>query len=177
VTNFGWKWVDEGRRTCAHPGCRKYGWTSKTPGSYIEFEFDSSKILSEEQSQNEHRISLVMLFLRSHGNNPNDEQGAKNGMGTALITCVSGCECEPLKVDAVNTDRASELDTIRTTVSAAAAVQRICQVPAVKERVYRANLHMFPFAVVFCCCRLLLCCCMNLMHASASPTSTTPNPD
>ncbi|WIA20182.1 hypothetical protein OEZ85_006030 [Tetradesmus obliquus] len=118
VMNMGWKWVDEGRRTCSHPGCRKYGWTSKTPGSYIEFEFDSSKILSEEQARNGHAISLVMLFLRSHGNNPNDEQGSKYGMGTALITCVSGCECEPLKVDAVNTDRASELDTIRTTVSA-----------------------------------------------------------
>ncbi|WIA40471.1 hypothetical protein OEZ86_013827 [Tetradesmus obliquus] len=118
VANMGWKWVDEGRRTCSHPGCRKYGWTSKTPGSYIEFEFDSSSILSEEQARNGHAISLVMLFLRSHGNNPNDEQGSKYGMGTALITCVSGCECEPLKVDAVNTDRASELDTIRTTVSA-----------------------------------------------------------
>jgi hypothetical protein len=116
-TNNGWKWVDEGRRTCSHPGCRKYGWTSKTPGSFIEFEFDSSRILTEEQAQNGQRISLVMLFLRSHGNNPNDEQGSENGMGTALITCVSGCQCDPLKVDAVNTDRASELDTIRTMVS------------------------------------------------------------
>jgi hypothetical protein len=116
-TNNGWKWVDEGRRTCSHPGCRKYGWTSKTPGSFIEFEFNSSGILTGEQAQNGHQISLVMLFLRSHGNNPNDEQGSENGMGTALITCVSGCQCEPLKVDAVNTDRASELDTIRTMVS------------------------------------------------------------
>ncbi|KAF6261146.1 hypothetical protein COO60DRAFT_1625477 [Scenedesmus sp. NREL 46B-D3] len=118
VTNIGWKWVDEGRRTCSHLGCRKYGWTSNNPGSYIDFEFDSSRILTKDQAQNGHRISLVMLFLRSHGNNPSNEQGAKNGMGVALITCVSGCECEPLRVNAVNTDRASELDTIRTTVTA-----------------------------------------------------------
>jgi hypothetical protein len=37
-------------------------------------------------------------------------------MGVALVSCISGCRCEPLKIDAVNTDRSSELDSLMTQV-------------------------------------------------------------
>jgi hypothetical protein len=43
-------------------------------------------------------------------------QGPQKGMGVALVSCISGCKCEPLKIDAVNTDRSSELDSLSTQV-------------------------------------------------------------
>lgn len=130
IANKGWEWVDEGRDDCKVPGCHKYGWVSKTVGSTIDFELDTSQMLSQEDKKWGYKIALVVVFLRSHMNNPEREQGPQKGMGVALVTCISGCTCEPLKIDAVNTDRSSELDTLRTQVSTSLApgkpTQRCC---------------------------------------------------
>jgi hypothetical protein len=52
-------------------------------------------------------------------------QGPQRGMGVALVSCISGCKCEPLKIDAVNTDRSSELDSLRTQVTSTAAMKKV----------------------------------------------------
>ncbi|WIA19951.1 hypothetical protein OEZ85_005833 [Tetradesmus obliquus] len=117
VSSNGWEWVDEGRSDCRVPGCHKYGWTTKTVGASLDFELDTSQVLSQEDRQAGYKVALVIVFLRSHMNNPEREQGPQRGMGVALVSCISGCKCEPLKIDAVNTDRSSELDSLRTQVS------------------------------------------------------------
>jgi hypothetical protein len=74
VANNGWEWVDEGRSDCRVPGCHKYGWVTKTVGATIDFELDTSQVLSQEDRQNGYKIALVIVFLRSHMNNPERDQ-------------------------------------------------------------------------------------------------------
>jgi hypothetical protein len=74
VANNGWEWVDEGRSDCRVRGCHKYGWATKTVGAAIDFELDTSQVLSQEDRENGYKIALVIVFLRSHMNNPDREQ-------------------------------------------------------------------------------------------------------
>jgi hypothetical protein len=90
-------------------------------------------------------------------------QGPQRGMGVALVTCISGCKCEPLKIDAVNTDRSSELDSLRTQVwlkpsSFGKALQGCCNDARCSLQAVKIWLEWLP-ATVFkdaACCAVLV---------------------
>lgn len=117
VTNKGWDWVQEGRHDCSSPGCKKYGYKSYTPGSYIEFEFDTSTVLSEDRIEDDDKLALVVLFLKQQSYGIENALGVSDGMGIVRVTCERGCKCEPMEVNGENTDLTAELDTARTEVS------------------------------------------------------------
>eukprot|EP00882_Tetradesmus_deserticola_P027249 GHRQ01030135.1.p1 GENE.GHRQ01030135.1~~GHRQ01030135.1.p1 ORF type:complete len:208 (+),score=36.03 GHRQ01030135.1:337-960(+) len=74
VANDGWEWVEKGRPDCMVPGCRKYGWASKAVGAAIDFEMDTSRVLTQQDRQIGYKVALVLVFLRSHTYNPDWEQ-------------------------------------------------------------------------------------------------------
>lgn len=84
VSNNGWEWVDEGRADCRVPGCRKYGWATKAVGAAIDFQLDTSQVLTQEDRENGYKIALVIVFLRSHMNNPEREQVSAGGRGAHI---------------------------------------------------------------------------------------------
>ncbi|KAF6261151.1 hypothetical protein COO60DRAFT_811472 [Scenedesmus sp. NREL 46B-D3] len=118
VGNTGWDWVEEGRHDCRSPGCKKFGYKSVTPGARILFEFNTSSISSRAQLQGKAKLSLVVLFLKQQSYAAEDGSPAVDGMGIVKLQCEEGCSCEPLEVNGENTDRAAELDTVETQVSA-----------------------------------------------------------
>ena len=78
--NQGWKWIE----FHTHGGNKKFkpGWVTETAGSEIQMEVDTSFPSSRSSS-------LVLLYLTSYEH-----------MGIAQLSCVSGCTCLEVSVDA-----------------------------------------------------------------------------
>lgn len=108
----GWRFVDESRSSCNHPGCRKFGYLSDRPGSTLTVTLDTSRILSQPRLDKGDMIALVVLYHTSY----------YTPLGTALLTCESGCSCKPTKINGQKIDRSSELTTMRIEVRAAELV-------------------------------------------------------
>jgi hypothetical protein len=82
IASDGFEWIDEGKH-----GNQKFGFVAYTVNSSLALRF--STVLADSNNINKHYFAHVSLVhLKSY------EQ-----MGTAHVTCVSGCSCKPSIAD------------------------------------------------------------------------------
>jgi hypothetical protein len=103
LAGSGWQWMDEGQH-----GNHKWGYVASNVGSWLELQLptaftsnsgvNSSLTSSANSSQVPHAIAHIsVMFLKSYEN-----------MGTAKVTCVLGCTCDPMVIDGHWTNKASQ---------------------------------------------------------------------
>ncbi|GFR42716.1 hypothetical protein Agub_g3640 [Astrephomene gubernaculifera] len=101
VESDGWEYLNEG--TAVKP---KPGFVAKRPGSRLRLRLDTDR--SGVGSPAEEQVHVYLHHLRSYEH-----------MGKARISCVSGCACEEVVVDAHITQRVSQVYMARILVSQA----------------------------------------------------------
>ncbi|GLC64570.1 hypothetical protein PLESTF_000180000 [Pleodorina starrii] len=91
VLSEGFEYVNEGSAVKPKPG-----YVATTPGSRLQLRVDTDR--SALGSPPEERVRVYLHHLRSYEH-----------MGVATISCVSGCSCESVEVDALIPDRVSQV--------------------------------------------------------------------
>ncbi|EFJ49699.1 hypothetical protein VOLCADRAFT_89682 [Volvox carteri f. nagariensis] len=77
----GWNWTDEGRG--------KWGFVSLKKGDELQLKINTRLEGKRSATDSSALILLQVAYLKSY-----------RGMGTAQVSCTSGCSCEPLIIDA-----------------------------------------------------------------------------
>ena len=102
LPSAGWDWVDEGFTLPNGLQHHKYGYVSTTPGSVLTMVMDTTL----GGFARPEGVQLMLAYLKSYGN-----------MGSARLSCLSGCTCTPTLVNGTASINYSLTSFVARTVS------------------------------------------------------------
>ena len=89
LSSAGWTWHTE-------KGRKKWGWQTEQAGAVLEILVPAALPFSEKTQRN---VTVKVNYIRSFRH-----------MGRASVTCVSGCQCDPIEIDALDKLMSTQTD-------------------------------------------------------------------